>query len=345
MRRFFVGMALLSMTAATPMIAWGGDREIKEQLVTTLNDYKARGELKGHKFDLKINEGVVVLTGRVRDAAQHDLVLEAARSVAGVRDVIDQLDVADGSFSMQNALANGPADAAVQPVGGTTQASDQAVNDAVVQRLLSAKQAGQLRGFGVDVNCVNGDVWLRGQVSSESQKEMLMQLVRRTPGVKNVVDDVAISGGDSNMETVMVQPVSDRSEPEAFEPAVNAARPIGAMPVPYRTAQGMPRPFAPASVVSDGEVAGAVGQPMPMAPIAGNYGTPRYDNPNLPNYAWPGYASYPNYAAVSYPQQYSPTAWPYIGPFYPYPQVPLGWRKVELEWKDGWWWLDFTSKQ
>ena len=29
-----------------------------------------------------------------------------------------------------------------------------------------------------------------------------------------------------------------------------------------------------------------------------------------------------------YPKQYSPTAWPFIGPFYPYPQVPLGWRKV-----------------
>jgi len=58
----------------------------------------------------------------------------------------------------------------------------------------------------------------------------------------------------------------------------------------------------------------------------------------------PGFlASYPDYAAVSYPQQYSPSAWPYIGPFYPYPQVPLGWRKVALEWDDGWWFLDFSD--
>ena len=59
---------------------------------------------------------------------------------------------------------------------------------------------------------------------------------------------------------------------------------------------------------------------------------------------WPSYAAYPNYAAVTYPKQYSPTAWPYIGPFYPYPQVPLGWRKVNLQWDDGWWWLDFKDK-
>ena len=69
-----------------------------------------------------------------------------------------------------------------------------------------------------------------------------------------------------------------------------------------------------------------------------------YDQPNLPGYAWPSYAPYPNYSALTYPKQYSPTAWPYIGPFYPYPQVPMGWRKVALEWDDGWWFLDFKSK-
>ena len=92
------------------------------------------------------------------------------------------------------------------------------------------------------------------------------------------------------------------------------------------------------------EMGGYAGTPVPMSPIPQAHGAPMYDSPNLPNYAWPGYAAYPNYAALTYPQQYSPSAWPYIGPFYPYPQVPLGWRKVSLEWDDGWWFLDFTDK-
>lgn len=89
------------------------------------------------------------------------------------------------------------------------------------------------------------------------------------------------------------------------------------------------------------------------APMQGGYagcsscghggGGMSYDEPHLPNYAWPSYASHPNYAAVTYPRQHSAAAWPYIGPFYPYPQVPLGWRKVTLEWKDGWWFLDFND--
>jgi hypothetical protein len=89
---------------------------------------------------------------------------------------------------------------------------------------------------------------------------------------------------------------------------------------------------------------GASMGPMPSGVVPASYGRgPAYENPSMPGYAWPSYASYPNYAALSYPQQYSPTAWPYIGPFYPYPQVPLAWRKVSLEWDDGWWFLDFSA--
>jgi hypothetical protein len=116
----------------------------------------------------------------------------------------------------------------------------------------------------------------------------------------------------------------------------------GNMPVPYaRTMQ------APIEQAGYGQYAGpAAGgmAPMPMSnvPTTGVQNV-RYDNPKMPGYAWPSYAAYPNYAGVSYPQQYSPTAWPYIGPFYPYPQVPLGWRKVTLEWDDGWWMLDFKD--
>jgi hypothetical protein len=89
----------------------------------------------------------------------------------------------------------------------------------------------------------------------------------------------------------------------------------------------------------------APGAPIPqyVTPAGAAMPPARYDQPNMPNCAWPAYASYPNYAAVTYPKQYSPTAWPYIGPFYPYPQVPLGWRKVVLEWHDGWWFLDFDD--
>ena len=123
------------------------------------------------------------------------------------------------------------------------------------------------------------------------------------------------------------------------------------MPVPYaRSGQG---PNIQAAVYNrqaqycpGGSGMGGAGRgPMSMGPQSPSAvgQSVSYDNPQLPGYAWPSYASSPNYAALTYPKQYSPSAWPYIGPFYPYPQVPLGWRKVTLEWDDGWWMLDFKD--
>ena len=86
------------------------------------------------------------------------------------------------------------------------------------------------------------------------------------------------------------------------------------------------------------------GDPAAMGYVPGGMGgAVSGDNAQMPGYAWPSYAAHPNYAALTYPKQYSAAAWPYIGPFYPYPQVPLGWRKVALEWDDGWWFLDFSD--
>ncbi|MFI4876506.1 MAG: BON domain-containing protein [Blastopirellula sp. JB062] len=117
-------------------------------------------------------------------------------------------------------------------------------------------------------------------------------------------------------------------------------------------AQGqMPRAFAPAGTKSFQYASArmqppAAVQPPAYYPTASGYAAPvRYDNPQMPGYAWPAYAAYPNYAALQYPKQYSPAAWPYIGPFYPYPQVPLGWRKVTMEFNKGWWTVDFKARR
>jgi osmotically-inducible protein OsmY len=99
------------------------------------------------------------------------------------------------------------------------------------------------------------------------------------------------------------------------------------------------RPMPPVSQASMAMMGGMQAIPTSIG------GAGAYSNPQLPKHAWPAYAQYPNSAAVSYPTQYSASAWPYIGPFYPYPQVPMGWREVSLEWDDGHWQLDFEKKK
>ncbi|MEZ6057785.1 MAG: von Willebrand factor type A domain-containing protein [Planctomycetaceae bacterium] len=57
--------------------------------------------------------------------------------------------------------------------------------------------------------------------------------------------------------------------------------------------------------------------------------TQRFD---LPSYAWPANAPSNNSAQITYPTQYSASANPYIGPFFPYAGVPHDWRPAQRIW-------------
>lgn len=149
-------------------------------------------------------------------------------------------------------------------------------------------------------------------------------------------------------QPALAQPMMVPAAPAV--PAGYVAVPVPAayaVPVYAGSTNQVPLAMGPARTVIYVAQNEAAPAPVPMyLPGSGVGIAPaRYDHPTMPGYAWPSYAAYPNYAAVTYPKQYSPTAWPYIGPFYPYPQVPLGWRKVTLEWDDGWWMLDFKDRR
>lgn len=239
---------------------------------------------------------------------------------------------------------------AMTPVCGL--ANDQQIADYVKNRLAMEQQNGNLRGFNVDMRVENGTIWLSGQVSSEAQEQLVLSTAQQAShlGAKQVVDDIEVRGADMVQQASVMQPpmgMMAQAAPVNYqEPAYNLAP--GAIQQQAPPAMQMAPP--PASIPNYGYGAQGIqaqpaSAPMPM-PAGYASGNPMATggSPNLPGYAWPGYAAYPNYAAVNYPQQYSASAWPYIGPFYPYPQVPLGWRKVQLEWDDGWWYLNFRDR-
>ncbi len=244
-------------------------------------------------------------------------------------------------------------------------ADDPQIADYIKGRLQSEQQQGNLRGFNVDMRVEQGTVWFKGHVSNSAQEMLILKAAQQAGhlGVVQVVDDIEVQGASASVpesqpqlqtasyqQAVQQAPFRQASSQEfvggnqgtvtngAPMPFANtgAQPPMTQMPMTQ-----MPMTQAPMSYEGGGYSDGNCPAPMPMSYSSG--GAPS-EAPNLPGYAWPGYAAHPNYAAVSYPNQYSPSAWPYIGPFYPYPQVPLGWRKVTLEWDDGWWMLDFHDK-
>ena len=202
----------------------------------------------------------------------------------------------------------------------------------------SMKQSGLLKDYRVGVKCSDEEVWLMGSVTDAKQKLLAEMIADKNAGGRQVISKLEIESPE--MPAVQT-PKQDKAVQLASK---QAAKPLAAL---ARSPSNAPRPYArrsqniQAASYSNPSMGYGGGSPMP----AGHGQVVSYDSPQMPGYAWPSYASHPNYAALTYPKQYSPSAWPYIGPFYPYPQVPLGWRKVTLEWDDGWWFLDFKDQR
>lgn len=223
---------------------------------------------------------------------------------------------------------------------------DQATADQIATLL---RDSGKMRNYSVGVKYKDGTVWLSGRVASKEQLQTALSVVSEIEGIEQIVNNMTVSKGTAAMKQSarsMQQPaaarrVSATSADLDIEAPTAASRPHVKHVAPAAERGATPAGYHRLAAKHAAKHAGPVPAYMPPT---GGMNPPAFDQPHMPNYAWPSYAAYPNYSALTYPQQYSPTAWPFIGPFYPYPQVPLGWRKVALEWDDGWWFLDFYDR-
>jgi len=230
-------------------------------------------------------------------------------------------------------------------------ADDQQIADFIKNRLHSEQQRGNLKGFNVDMRVEKGIVTFTGHVSNEQQETLILTTAQQAGhlGVVKIVDDIEVLGGSNAaaFQTASYQQ-TDLGRPPVPQRATNQVAQPSQMGGQRNVAGGAPMAFASANLGAAQPPMGgdyAMGNtPMMSGGMDMGMSAGMMESPSLPGYAWPGYAAHPNYGAVTYPKQYSPSAWPYIGPFYPYPQVPLGWRKVTLQWDDGWWFLDFHDK-
>jgi hypothetical protein len=184
------------------------------------------------------------------------------------------------------------------------------------------RQNGQLRCYRIDVTFQNGTAELSGEVASPAQRDEVLRVVRGVPGVENVRDLLTVAGEGA------VRPA------QGFQPP-----PPTPTPMPPGEPNKMPQ--APPVPPPPGE-GGPVVEPTPIfqaPPGAGG----AYNPPRMPPYAWPSYAPYNNYSRVAYPTLYPYQSWPFIGPMYPFPKIPLGWRSVCLTWMDGCWFYGRTA--
>jgi hypothetical protein len=189
------------------------------------------------------------------------------------------------------------------------------------------QQSGRLHHYTVDLAVHDGVVVLTGTVIDQPQREEVLRIVQGVPGVDRVIDRLNLVGAITQVQAAA--PPAVLREPQGPDLGGGPAT-----PPPPPAAGPVPAP----GNGGGGPAAGMPTEPMPMyqAPIPSPYDL---NPPKMPPYAWPSYAPYNNYSRVAYPQAYPYEAFPFIGPVYPFPKVPLGWRRVKLEWDDGKWWF------
>ncbi len=334
MRRFVSGWLAVVVVTALASVAWAGNQEVAEQIAQSL---RQSGKMQDYKIGVKYQEGTVWLVGRVASEQQLTTALHLVMQSPGVDKVVNSLSVAnpesDEAETSRSVAATTQSHGPVLRIGGMQDAGAEPTPAARPARSNSGHPSGLSAAQRLQraVDSRARDTQSRSAPEAEASNDM--NRAERVP---------------SSFEPVPAQPTSASQAPLMLP---NPAQP---MPAPQQAPQGrrrsagrpVPVGYTQAQPPAMGAPGMAPGGPRPMytAAAGGNVAPARYDHPRMPDYAWPSYAPYPNYAAVTYPKQYSPTAWPYIGPFYPYPQVPLGWRKVTLEWDNGWWMLDFKDR-
>ena len=220
------------------------------------------------------------------------------------------------------ALANPPAPLPVP----TTVNPNQSLADDVAYRLRSS---GNAAGADVSIVAQDGIVTLSGTAKDPSQKAKLLADAKSVTGVVSVRDIV---------RTIATGVVQIQDPPIGLAPV--APTPLGLTGTPLGLT-GTPLATSPAPAASGPVGFNPIVEPAPLG-VPGQ-AAPDMQAPNLPPYAWPTYAPYNNVSRVAYPQAYPYNAFPFIGPYYPFPKVPLGWRKVTLEWDDGHWYLGRQS--
>ncbi len=329
MRRFMMGIAIAA-ASWIPAGAFAGDQEMAQSVASNL---KTSGRLKGYSIDVKAKDATVILMGKVATDEQLAAAVDVANNTPGVEKVIVQLSVAQSKASS----------------GGLRQPGSPTVDTDLPKLAQSSEQSMRRRQTATNASYetapteapVAATVKTTPSAPPQSLPSHEAASIHNVPAAAMQPQRSIASNGPAMNPNYPQMPNGPMASQQMPSPQMMGQQGPQQRPVPYvamnNRQQGQP------AAMSGGQPGG---EPIPAyAPGMGG-GAPQahYDHPQMPNYAWPSYASYPNYAAVTYPKQYSATAWPFIGPFYPYPQVPLGWRKVTLEWDDGWWFLDFDDR-
>ena len=194
------------------------------------------GNLERFGIDIQVDKGTLWLKGELASEEHRHTVLEIARRISGVKQVVNELSIKKQAVIVEPSLASQPEESVapatsrrpseVEPIVTEAIAAknrSQEITDEVLRRLATQKELGALREFGIDVQVDNQVVWMSGYVANEQQRTLALDMARRVSGVKQVVNDLSVTktSEDATVRLVAHPVPADPSvpvEPQELQP-------------------------------------------------------------------------------------------------------------------------------
>jgi osmotically-inducible protein OsmY len=154
-----VALALALLPVSAPAAAMS-DAEVTRTIEADLQAYDG---VDAHLIDISTSEGVVTLHGPVDNLLARDQAVALAKSIKGVRSVIDQTSIR------------------------TVHRTDREIHTDV-QRAMESDSATE--SWQIEVAVEDGTVTLAGQVESWQERQLAGQITKSTLGVRNLKNDI-----------------------------------------------------------------------------------------------------------------------------------------------------------
>jgi len=205
-----VAVALLAISM--PVYASNMDDRIES---SAKNSYVYKTYLKGDSIKIQSKDGVVTLTGSVSEESHKSLAQETVEDLPGVKSVDNRLEV-KGERPAEN--------------------SDTWVHMKVKTALLFHRS---VSGFKTEVNVKDGIVTLRGEATSQAQKDLTTEYAKDVEGVKGVKNEMTVAKTSGKPEKTVGEKVDDASITAQVKMTLLSHRSTSALNTKVKTKDGV----------------------------------------------------------------------------------------------------------
>jgi len=189
--------SLISMIVATTLTtaAYAGDMDTDNKWEKGAKDAwidgKAEatllfnGNLDSFDINTDVKNGNVVLTGKVENSVDKKLAEELVANIDGVTSVDNKLTIVSDK-DMDGDMSDDMEDTVDE---GTSELTDAKIATVIKTRLLMDTD---ISGFDIDVDVENGVVMLSGDVDSDAERDLAVEIAKNASDVKNVKSDLRV---------------------------------------------------------------------------------------------------------------------------------------------------------